>query len=141
MRKILRKISLLIVPLLISACGGGSDGASVSDPNADADNSPTLGQIVQGQLVDDVVVVLEDELQAITLDIDSYQDEMLNITDLGSTLSELQTGDVVVLPASETQGIPLGLTAKAVKNSDGSLSLEPAELKDVFTNRTYANYK
>ena len=123
---IFKRICLIIIPLLISACGGG-DGAP-SNPGA-----PPTVQAVQGTLADNIVVIPESDASATSMSIDEHQRETLRIANPVGALASAKNGDIVALPASDAQGIPFGLTAKAARNADGSLSLQPAALEEVFT--------
>jgi len=123
-RRCLRGIFVTVVFTVLVACGGGGGASSDS-------SSPI--QTIQGTIASGVTVVPEIEAAATTLTLDATQGDTLVVTNPTGVLANAQTGQIVALPANDAQGIPFGLTTKVLKNADGSVSLQPAALEDVFT--------
>jgi hypothetical protein len=112
------------VTMLLISCGGsgGGGGSASSSPNS-----------VAGTIASGVIVTPEADATAATLELDPFQSGALLITNPTGALAKVKTGDIIYLPANDSQGIPFGLTGKVMQNADGSITLQPAALEDVFT--------
>lgn len=120
-----RLVLAVITLSALAACGGGGgEGGGEQLVNA---------QIIQGAIARGVIVIPEIDAAAATLSLDLNDKNSLNVSNPTGALASAQNGQIVVLPANDAQGIPFGLTAKVLKNSDGSVSLQPANLNDVFS--------
>lgn len=109
---------------VVAACGGGGGGEA-----SGTDTPPT--QVLNGTLVSGLVVPSASEVSAATVTT-SADGSSLVLSHATGSLQNVKDGQVVMLSASEAQGLPLGYTGKAALQSDGTIKLQPAGVADVF---------
>ena len=109
---------------VLAACGGGG-GASADIAN------PANATLVQGTLSTGLVVPTASEASAASV-VTSSDGTGLVLANRTGSMQSIKTGQVVVLPSNDTQGLPMGFTGIASVQSDGSIKLTPASISDVF---------
>ena len=110
----------VLAAFVLIACGGG--GAASSD---------TTTSVIDGKLKSGLIVASDADAAA-TGTTASTDGTGLVLSNPTGELRNLKSGQVVVLPANDSQGLPMGYTGVAQVQSDGTVKLEPASLGDVF---------
>jgi Protein of unknown function (DUF1566) len=124
-----RSVAVIVATIFVSACGGGGGGGAGTGGTNPVTGSP----LVQGSIANGLLVVPTASASTATIVPSVLDPTRLQISNATGVLASVQNGQIVSLPASDTQGLPFGYTGKVEKSPDGKTYLAPAALGDVFS--------